>query len=161
MIEAALGVPLLEGVIVGNRGAVKRALEIGLRVGATEEMSAGRHFAEGFHRLTVFTQINALGHDVHGTELIDIHDEFLVGRGEPAFHPACGVKHEIRACQQSRHQSVGALVSRLSVGKLRSAKRPARAERHFHAASELGRAENSQRAFRCAKGRRARLHRER
>ena len=123
-------------------------------------MSAGRHFAEGFHRLTVFTQINALGHDVHGTELIDIHDEFLVGRGEPAFHPAGGVKHKIRACQQSRHQGIGALVSGLSVGKLRSTERSARAEWHFHAAGELGRAENGQRAFRCAKGRRARLHRE-
>ncbi len=50
-IQGAFGLPLLEAVVVGNARVVEGALEVGLGVGAAEEVLAGADSAEGLQGL--------------------------------------------------------------------------------------------------------------
>ena len=102
-----------------------------------------------------------LGEHMHDAELVGVHDELLVGRGEAALHPAGGVKDEIRAGMDGRDQRLGALIGGLRIGDLGGAERAAGAERHVAAPGELAGAVDGECRFGRAEGRRARLHRER
>ena len=152
---------MLDRIVVGDAGAVEGGLEIGLGMGAAEEMPAGLDLMERLHRLPIVAEVDALGEHMHGAELVEIHHEFLVRGREPALQPAGGVQHEIRARKHRRQQRLRALIGRLRVGNLGGAERAAGAERHVHAPRELARAIDRQRRLRRAEGRRARLHGQR
>jgi hypothetical protein len=52
-VEFPLRLPLLDGIVVGEEGAVEGALEVLLGVGGAEEVAARPDFAEGVERLAV------------------------------------------------------------------------------------------------------------
>ena len=124
-------------------------------MGAAQEMPAGFDLAEGIERLGIRGHVDAARHHVHHAELVEIHDEFLVGRGEAALHPAGRVEDEIGAGEQRRQQRLRALVGGLGVGQLGRAERAAGAEGQAHAARELARAVDRERRLGRAEGRRA------
>lgn len=78
-VLGAFGLPLLEGVVVRDRRAVEGGLEVGLCVGAAEEMAARPDFAQRVHGLAVLRQVVALRQGLHHAELVGVHNEFLVG----------------------------------------------------------------------------------
>ena len=57
---ATLDFPLLERVVVGQSRPVEGRLEVRLRLGATEIMGTGTHFADRIPRLAAFAEIDAL-----------------------------------------------------------------------------------------------------
>src|SRR5690348_1395058 len=57
-VAAAFGLPLLEAVVVRQRRAIKRGLEVGLRVRAPQEVFARANLADGVHRLPVLAQVH-------------------------------------------------------------------------------------------------------
>src|SRR4029077_6184675 len=58
-VPGALRLPLLDAVVVGERGAVEGGLEVGLGVRAAEEVFAGADLADGIERLTVLGEVHA------------------------------------------------------------------------------------------------------
>ncbi len=73
--------------------APEGVLEIGLRVGAAEEVRTRAHFADGIERLAVLGEIDALGEALEHGELIGVDDEFLIAGRQgrlPASPPHAG-----------------------------------------------------------------------
>src|ERR1017187_9817997 len=80
--------PLLVAVVVRERGAIERILEIGLRMGAAQKVLAGPDLAYGIQRLAIHRQVYAREQRMHHAGLIHVHDEFLVAHREAALEPA-------------------------------------------------------------------------
>jgi hypothetical protein len=138
-VETALGLPLLDRVVVGDARAVERGLEIGLRVRAAEIVLAGRHLAESVDRLRVLGQVDALRASTCIIPSWSQSSRTSRTRGEPALQPARRVQHEVDARHHGRQQRLRALVGGLRVGQLGGAERAAGAERHPEPPRELPR----------------------
>jgi hypothetical protein len=117
-----------------------------------EKSTAGRDFLEGLHRLAVLAQVDASGQHMHHAELVAIHHEFLIGRGQPAFHPARRVEHEIRAGMKGWNERLRAFIGRLGVGDLRGAQAAASPKRQAQPSRKLRRSIDCQRRLRRAEG---------
>ena len=117
-VEAAFGLPLLEAVVVGDRGAIEGGFEVGLGVGAAEEVLAGADLADGVHGLAVFREIDAVEEYLNHGRLVGVHDELFVAHDEAALEPAGGVEHEIDAGEHGSLEGVGGFVGGLGVGGL-------------------------------------------
>ena len=107
--------PLLEAGVVGDVAAIERGLEIGERVGSTQEVLPGSVVADGVDGLAVLRQIESLDERGHHPALVLVHDELLVADRQPALLPSGGVQHE-----------VGARRARSAAMLQRSRRRPAR-----------------------------------
>src|SRR5688500_7923438 len=59
-VERAFGLPLLDRVVVCERGAEEGSLKIGLSMGATQKMAAGTDLAQRVHGLPVLGEVDAL-----------------------------------------------------------------------------------------------------
>lgn len=57
-------------MLVGQQGAVEGAFEVGLGVGAAEEVLAGADLADGVHRLTVVRGNAAAEEHLHHRRLV-------------------------------------------------------------------------------------------
>ena len=160
-VGRALRFPLLVAVVVGERRAIEGVLEIGLRVGAAEEVLAGPDLAHRIERLAVRRQIDAREQRVHHAGLVRVHHELLVAHGETALEPACGVQHEIDAGEQVGSKvfadSKAAWASGIFEAQRLPPERNGMPRRRASAAMRV----EHQRGLRRAEGRRARLHRDR
>ena len=121
-------------------------------------MGAGADFADGIHGLAIFREIHAFGKFLEHGELIGIHDQFFIARGQSAFEPACGMQTEIHARQDCRPECIGAFIGGLGVRDFRTAESSAGAERHPQAPRQLGGTECDMSGFWCAESRRTGLH---
>ena len=137
-VEAPFRLPLLDPVVVGERGAVEGGLEIRLGVGAAEEMRARRDLAEGLEAPGRF----ATGRRPRARTCMAPADRHRArtSRSDAIGRLRSSLRHAARNwCppRQRRQQRVGALIGCLRIGDLRGAQRAAGAERHVDAPRQL------------------------
>ena len=102
-VERAFGLPLLPRIVVGQRRTVECSLEIGLGVGAAEEMLAWANLADRVHCLAVFAEVIAAQQLVHLAQLVAVHHELLIAGHQPALEPAGRLQHEVGAAHHGGH----------------------------------------------------------
>src|SRR5579862_3884876 len=137
LIATTLRTPLLVRVIVGELEIMERPLVIRHRVRRTKVVIAWADLPECPESEAIIIEGHASSQRVEAAQLVDVHDEFLVGHHEPRLKPTGRMQHEVRAAEERRPDRVRTLGGRLRVCDLRCAQVAAATQRYAEPTREL------------------------
>ena len=160
-VEPAVELPLLERVVVRQRRAPERRLEVGQRVRRAQEVLPGTAVEHRLEGVAVVGRVDAVQVRPGHRRLVLVEHELLVADGQTTLQPAGGVEVEVHAGLEGGQEADRALVGGLVVGHLGGREVAAAPERHAEPAGQGGQHEQDELGLRGPERRGAGLHRHR